>query len=431
MFCEKCGTKNEDNSKFCEECGAVLANEEGENDFSDFSSKGTFVAPNLNAGTTGALAVEKKPMSLKNKILLILSGVIILLCGGLYSFGKMATDPKKIVERYFENISAQKYEEAYEYMDIADNEFTTKEMFVTVMENRNGDDKTNILNYTVKEEPQQNPLMKEYAVTYTQKGTGSSSVAYITLMKQNSKKWLLFDDYKIAESDLTAKDYSVTIPQGTEVYIDGIKVSENYAEKQEETSYYGGIKEKFYTIPSIFVGTHKIKVSSPFSKDKEFDKYIEDAGYIDINSVELTDNAKAEVSKIAEEFLNTFVTSAINKKSLDEMSDYFASTADMESIEEVYDDLTDWAIDDEGVGVKSITFYEFDSTPEKEYQSDYQYGVSSTFQYNYTLLEEDWFDEIIEEYTPDNPKTGRANVYFVYQDGKWLISDLWMNIYFY
>lgn len=441
MFCEKCGTKNEDNAKFCEECGAVLEVKEmsyiGANNFSNSPQKPTFTAPSLNDDIPGItlkntqpIKSERKPMSLKNKIILAVVGVLIILCGSLYSLGKIATSPEKIVEKYFENISSQKYTEAYEYMDIESNEFTTKDIFVKVMENRNGKKEADILNYTIKENLEQNPLMKKYTITYTQKGSSNTSTMNVTLMKQSSKKWLFYDDYKIAENGLIAKDYSITIPNGAEIYIDDIKVNENYAENSISMNL-NTITEKTYIIPSIFVGTHKIKVSSPFSKDKIFDKNIENGGFIDVYSVDLTDTAKEEVSKVAEEFLDKVVTSAIDKKPLDDLKTYFSVNANMERIQENYDNLKEKGINDEGIGVKSITLNQFKSTANKEYQSESSYGVSVNYEYNYTALKENWFDETIEEYTPERSQNGSATVYFIYEDGKWMVSDFYINIYMY
>ena len=441
MFCEKCGAKNEDNARFCEECGAVLAVEEkscvGVNGIADSPEKTAFTAPDLDGEVSGvsfkdnkSLKTEKNPMSLKNKIIIAVVAVLVILCGLLYYFGKMATDPKKIVEKYLDSISSHEYAEAYECMDIESTEFTTKDLFVKVMENKNGENEADMVNYTIQEVLDQNPLVKEYDITYTRKGSSGISSMNVTLVKQASKKWLFYDDYKIAEDGLIAKDYSITVPEGTEVYIDDIKVDEKY-EEEPDTSYSSAIKEKTYTIPSIFVGIHKIKVSSPFSKDYVFDEYIEDGGYTNVYGVELTDTAKAEVPRIAEEFVGKYATSAIGKKSLDELKTYFSADADMDNIQDDYDDLMDYGVNEEGFGVKSITFDRSKSTAEEEYKMGSSYCVSVDYEYNYTALKENWFEETIEEYTPDSLHDGSANIYFVYEDGKWKISDFYINIYMY
>lgn len=437
MFCEKCGAKNEDNAKFCEECGAILDTESTISAETSDVSKTTFTAPALDGNepevvfkNTPAEKVEIKPMSLKTKLILLVSGILVILCFSLYSIGKSITSPEKIVKKYFENISSKNYTEAFECIDIDSNEFTTKELFVKVMEKQNEKNNSEILNYTVTEKLDQNPLMKTFTVTYTQKGNSSTSTMNVTLIKQASKKWLFYDDYKIAENGLIAKECSITVPAVAEVYIDDIKVDESYVEKSSETTSTSQ-NNKTYVIPSIFEGTHTVKVKAPFAKEYVSDEHINNGERINVYSLELADASKEEVSKIAEDFVNKTITSAINKKSFDEIKTYFATNADMESIQEKYDDFAEKSINDEGVGVKSIAFDKFKSNPNKEYQSNSNYTVSLEYEYNYTALRKGWFDEEVSEYTPDRPQKGSANVYFTYENGKWMISDFYISVYLY
>ena len=437
MFCEKCGAKNDNNAKFCEGCGTALETAETVLE----SAKGfktpekeSFVAPDLSDGSKTVSSNNfsektKTPMSLKNKIIIIVVAVLVVLCGLLYYLGKVVTDPKKIVERYFESITSNNYAEAYECMDIESGEFTTKDMFVKVMENLNEEDKKSVTNYTVKENINQNPLMKSYEITYTQKGRNDIYSMDITLMKQASKKWLFYDDYKVAENGLIAKQYSVTVPDGTELYIDDIKVDEKYVSDDNEASV--GIKEKNYIIPEIFVGNHEFKVTASFIKDKVFDYMIYDEGYVYVDYVELSDESIKEVSVLAEEFVNKFVTSAITKKPMDSINTYLAKNVDISSIKYIYDELMERGLNEEGVGVKTINFTEFETEAQEYYGSGTSYYASVDFEYNYTALSKNWYDDTIEEYTPDYPQNGYATVYFVYEDGKWMVSDIYISIYMY
>lgn len=445
MFCEKCGTKNDDNAKFCEKCGAaievfeaVYAGSGGESGTFENKDNGGFVAPNAGYDgdfdmgyESGGYKAPKKSMSLKNKILLVLVGAVVVCGSSLYYIGKLATSPEKIVEKYFENVSSKRYAEAYECMDIDGNEFTTKDMFVKVMENKNKDDNTEILNFTVKEQFEQNPLTKRYIVTYTQKGSKNTSSEEITLMKHSKKKWLFYDDYRIAQDGLVAVNYSVVIPEGAEIYIDDIKVDEKYAEKNLNENDLYGVAEKSYTIPSIFSGMHRIKVTAPFANDKEFEDYIENGESTEVYNLEVNEQTKTELSKLAEEFTQKFVASAVEKKSFDELKSYFSDKTALDNIQDIYDNLTEKGVNDEGVGVKSITFGKFKPTASKKYETESKYSVPISFEYNYTALRKDWFDESIEEYTPERMQNGSGTVYFMYEDGKWNISELYINIYLY
>ena len=127
MFCEKCGTKIEDGAKFCEECGTPVASEEIVIETPEKEvPKNEFVAPVLdeNEDETPVLNPEpqvireKKPMSKKNKIILIASLALAVCLVCLYYVGKTLADPARIVNSYVDAVSSGDYAKAYEYMDI-------------------------------------------------------------------------------------------------------------------------------------------------------------------------------------------------------------------------------------------------------------------------------------------------------------------------
>ena len=161
MFCEKCGTKNNDVSKFCEGCGAPLKTAEEnvvfQNDVAQ-TKKEEFVAPVLdddkdvifeNSAVTNA---PKKPLTKKNKMIIIAAAIGIIILGILFYLGKVFTDPAKTVDKYIKSLSEKNYTEAFKCMKIESTEFTTKEMYEKVMNNKiskNG--AKDILNYSIAE----------------------------------------------------------------------------------------------------------------------------------------------------------------------------------------------------------------------------------------------------------------------------------------
>ncbi len=423
MFCENCGTKNENDAKFCESCGAPLNFEE-----TPAPVKEELVAPAETTPVTFT-AKESKPMSKKSKLIWTIVGAVAILSCLFYWVGKSASDPEKVVTKYIDSISNENYAKAYECMSIEGSEFTTKDMFIKIMEERTKTSSEKILNYTVREYPSTTPLMKTYTVSYTQPGNSYVDTMDVTLIKQPSKKWLFFDDYRIAESDLIVKDYYVTVPVGTEVYIDEIKVEDKYLVKYEDTDY--APTTTSYSIPYIFTGMHKVKVTSPITEAKEFDKFVEPGTAIDIYSLKLTEEAKADACKIAEEFTEKVITSGIAKKSFDELSSYFSERADKEDMADTYENLTDRGIDEDGTGVKSVTLSNMESRGYEDYEMGASYSVSVDYEYTYTSLREDYWDDTIEEYSPSSPEEGSATVYFVYENGKWMITDYYVSLYMY
>ena len=302
-------------------------------------------------------------------------------------------------------------------------------IFIEIMEEKTKTSSTKILNYTIREYPSTTPLMKSFEVSYTQPGNNYIDTMDITLIKQASKKWLFFDDYRIAESDLIAKDYTVTIPVGTEIYIDDIKVEDKYLIKYEDMDYTPTTSS--YSIPYIFTGIHKVKVTSPITEAKEFDKNIVNGDYLEVYSLTLTEESKTAVRKVAQEFTEKVITSGIAKKSLDELNGYFSEKADMDDIADTYENLTDRGLNEDGTGVKSVTLSNLEAKSYDNYEMSYSYAVTVEFEYDYTSLREDYWDDTIEEYSPSRPEDGSATVYFIYENGNWMVTDYYVSMYMY
>ncbi len=307
MFCEKCGTKNEDGAIFCENCGNKLIVEE-------FAKKEKFTAPNLNSegGENRAVTIEKKPMSLKNKIILIVVLVLAVLLVGAYNLGKHFADPKRVVENYVENMLSKNYNDAFNSLDFEDNEFTQKSDFAKVMKN-NGEN-WNFANYTITEELSEDPFLKSYKVSYHKKGASDSEELYVTLVKQNEKKYLLFDDYKVSVKELLAKDFSVVVPEEATVYIDQTKVSEKYVAEDEELD--KGLKK--YIIPSVFEGAHRVKITMPLCDEKIIeDYYIETSKELEFDEFYLSEDATAEIEQIADKFMREYYEKRTDNSRID------------------------------------------------------------------------------------------------------------------
>ncbi|MEG0771104.1 MAG: zinc ribbon domain-containing protein, partial [Clostridia bacterium] len=238
MYCEQCGRANEDGSKFCEGCGAVLETENNvnnpgvqiENQYfngqvatqNKMQPVNTYAAPAYVYNTAVAPKV-KKPITVKQKIIMILIGIIVVAAVVFFGVCYTMSNPENTVKDFFNSTVAHDFSKSYDCLDITQGEFTTKDMFIKMMENKaKGMPKKEILNYNIKEvdankalngiyESASSPksaykntsntssgLMKYYTVEYTEKGSSSAQTGSIILIKQKSKSWLFFDSYKVA-----------------------------------------------------------------------------------------------------------------------------------------------------------------------------------------------------------------------------------------
>ena len=97
MFCPECGTKNADDGRFCENCGAKLEHPQ--------TSPAQSVQPNTNQAQPQVAPATipkppRKPMPLAAKLIIILVLVLIAAGTGGYFVLKSLTNPENIVTDY-------------------------------------------------------------------------------------------------------------------------------------------------------------------------------------------------------------------------------------------------------------------------------------------------------------------------------------------
>lgn len=407
MFCENCGKKNEDNVRFCENCGAPMETVQPAPAAPVFTAQ----APE-NTAPVFAAAAPKKPMSLKNKIILIVIAALVVILGALYGVGKVMTDPKKMVEKYAKSLSVKDYATAYSFFDIKETEFTSKEMFAERMKGTDTE-LTNANNFAVVEIPGTSPLMKSFQISYTARGSSSPDSITLNLMKQPDKKWLIFDSYKIVAEELIANDVSIVTLKGTEVSINNKKIADSYITEDE----YLESSQVKYVIPSIFEGEYDIKISGSFIKESvQEDTYLYDDSYIDLDYFDLTEEATEELYTISENFFKDYFNGIHENKDFNtQLSKYLASDAEVYDANEYYNDLIDTYHGNRAVSI-SAGFEEFDCSYGTSYSS--YSGCEVYVNADYSLVISD------ETSTENYEEYGYMTLYFIYEDGQWLISEI-------
>ena len=166
MFCPECGKKNEEGAQFCEHCGAKIVEE----------SK--VVLPKQ----------PKKPMKKKTKIIIIVSTVLVL---ALAILGIVLSDsfkPSKVATEYFEALMNNDTNKIYDYIDVPENEFTTKKIFTEVTDS----EKEDLVNYqVVSEEKSTDGLSAQVKISYTLEGRQTPLTTTIYLVKDKKNKMLI------------------------------------------------------------------------------------------------------------------------------------------------------------------------------------------------------------------------------------------------
>lgn len=211
MFCQACGTPNDDAALFCESCGARLE--------------------------------KKKTGKIISKEHIILFSEIVILCILIvvfYSVGELSCSPENVAERYFVNVVNGNWEKVFQELDIEETPFINAERLSDADINRIFE---NINNYSVAQNTLDRELWNELTntdlgtvvtINYRLKGMDYDNRYEIPLNKQIDKKYLFFDDWKVGTGNLVCQNFSVYVPDGAKVMVDGIPLDDTYLRETEE-----------------------------------------------------------------------------------------------------------------------------------------------------------------------------------------------------
>lgn len=307
MFCGECGAKNESDALFCAECGKPLAHEE-----------------NKETKTVERTVVPRQPMSKKNKIIISIIVLVVVVLGVGYKIGSDLTSPKKIANDYIQAMINQDGEKLYKYIEIeGDTTFASKKIFADLLKSEK--DESNIVNYKITDVKYgDSKLNAKVTFKYTTKNSSSEKTDTVSLTKQKGNKYLIFDNWKISDfsaDNLLVKDFELKVPKGAKVSFAGINVTEKYLSKDNSTS-----KLDVYVLPEVF--SSKTIIKTQLSNGLEMEKEVTPSSYrnsytLTFDEDSLSENSKETIINKSKEVLTTIYTNAIARKEFDEFKSSF------------------------------------------------------------------------------------------------------------
>lgn len=423
MYCPECGKNNPEGLQHCQYCHAELIDNAPQQ------------LPNVD--------LEKYVSKVKNadyksffetlkakKGTIIPIAVILILVIGVLIGGAVAASPDRLVKSYMEAYIAQDYEKMYDYMAIKESDFVNEETFANYMANYEQSDIPEIANYTINPQESQesyemsgsNSLSKVYVVSYVLEGSGSEQTMYIDLIKQDTKKWVFFDDYKVAMDGAVCNDYKILAPSGLTVKIDDIEISETPIEETEETE---NANTSYYTVDSIFSGTHTVSITGDLIQDYSESLYIESRDtdeysmYSDSYDEEffdfvLKDEQVAAIEAAAPEFVTTLYQNALSGESVDTVSGSVSSTYD--DFINVYE-----RISNNSDSISNLKFSDFSVEDSSCYFSDGCFTYSFRLNFTSSFSETSWYSSEPRERTNDY---SNAYMTYSYENDTWKVSSI-------
>lgn len=388
LFCPECGKKNEAGAKFCEFCGAKMED---------------------NTQTVTPKEVKPhRPMKKSTKILIIIIVAIVVILVAAYLILSNNYKPSKVAEDYFVALADKDTDKLYNYLDIKENEFTTKKIFSEVFDE---EEDTELLNYKVESETiSSDGLSATVTINYTLKDDKEPSSAVIYLVKDKNNNLLIFDNWKISNQEsLVVEDYVIRTIKGSSLKLEGVDVDKKYLDENSNSDY------DVYTIPSLFRGDYDATVTLENGLSFESTLSVDSYGSANLTNLELDDeNEEAFETEISKVVSNLYSSAMEQKNFSDIKSTYEYEGADLTDLEDAYDSFKN------SIGSGNLTRLEVsgidiqrDSITDEGYifvtvEIDYDYTVKSSYN-----------DE-----TYDNTDSDIAYLTFDYYDNSYKLIDM-------
>lgn len=409
MFCPECGRKNPDDAVFCENCGTKIMDKD-QQVILDQSK----LAVGHQIKAHSRKAVSKKSIVVGIIILFFLVSAITFVL-----VGKSLSSPERSAEQYFECVMDGDWENVYSQLELSDSELLSKKMFLAAKEDS---ELEKVSSYTVgsvrnagKEDT------KKVTIRYRSKGDSGRQKYEITLVRQEEKFLFFFNKWKVIPSDMLINNYTLTVPLGTTVSLDGVTLADKEKVKEGNDLY----SEYFdtYQVDALFEGNHDIKVTADNMEDYEETVNLEKDEYDSfyLTEMELKQDVVDQVATDAKDILKSILQAGVEKKDFSSIQDYFSTDNEIQSdMKSSYESFID---DLEYAEVSNLEVQDISATTESSYADGAaMVDVTLDFEYNYTYNDKDWWTG--ELTVTNDTKSNDATVYFKYEDGKWVITYL-------
>lgn len=334
MFCSKCGTKNAKGAKFCKSCGAEM--KDVVKDTPKKSAKQPAKAEKKPVDST-----KVKDFFKKYKIPIIIGGIIIVLLICYLILNSTVFSAKSFAKKYAQAVIQNDYATQIEYADVyGKSDFITKKI---VEEKYKDEKKKNIeqirmlsdkeiarLNSTGNEDlddiledlfdtntSKSNSLTKTYVFEYITSDSKKSEYLTVNISKASNKKYLVFNNWKALGEDVIAENVTVEADPNTTVAVEGIKLTDKYLDEKNSTK-----STNVYKIPSILKEKVSIEIILKNGIKLEDTKNVYSKQSIDTTSsygYDLTKESTKKLETVVKNFLDGYVTAAINKTDIAEV----------------------------------------------------------------------------------------------------------------
>ena len=352
----------------------------------------------------------KKPFKV-NKLAVVTGILSVAFIASIVVFfvvGKNTFSAQNVATDYFKAIINGDWDVAYDMMDMEESDFINKDMFVKAV---NGSDTLKVNKYTVK--ASESSIAADAVIKYRKRGASSDDELELSMNKEDSKQFLLFDSWKISSDSFT-----VQVPSGTTLYIDDVEVPEKYID--EDTDSY-----TTYTIDKLFKGTHTFYIetgdfeSSKGTYDVEYDE-----DYYTVDSIKIDQDSQKEIVDTAYGYMKQIIDAASTGQKFNSIKDIFTDDAAKDAKDEYENyfasEFYAYAKDD---GITGVALSNVEADVESVYIEEGEVFISISIRYDdaNTGLTTDWWTGSLKNGSAST--SGSTDMLLKYVDGKWIIAN--------
>lgn len=348
MYCEHCGKKIDEDSKFCEFCGTKLTKEEPKKE---------------------KFQKEKNPNETKILIVIMLIAIFGFI---FYQELKYFNSPENAINSFLKDYKNKNYDSILENLNIESTPFTNAEILKTINK-----DLLNINDFKIIECKSDNSDTAKCEISYRTNKNGMDSSKTYRLRKKEEKRLGIFTEWIIENQDIEIQnDWVLFLPKDSTGALEGINLFDYRSIENDKNGY------DAYKIPIIFKGNYNLEMTTNSGITLKSTVKVNGSNYTyQFNLKDISDEMRNSIKNLGSETIETFYQGIISKKKKEELeSNYDISKilSDYETLKaEIESDITLKEFKIIEIKITGLELKE-DGKLFITYQMNYQY----TFDYN-------------------------------------------------
>lgn len=429
MFCPFCGAKNEDDAIFCEACGERITEEPAAPAAQTVQSSLIPAAPAQIYSVQTAMPPKAPRKKLSRKAAVLIAAAVVIVGGGILTYFILANknSPMSVADSYVKNMMDGNAQAMYSQMNLPAGDFDTEEQFAALISHGENDyTAANVLDYKITDTSSgdSNAAVKDLQVQFTLRD-GSSDFYDVRLVRQKDKKDLFFSDWKVESSDLVASKYTVYVPKGAALAIDGTAVADSCKAAVSDND---GFDE--YNISNIFTGSHEIAVTEKDMEDYTDTVSVVNGGAATVSGLTPSDALIQKICSQQKDMIQQIYNAAIARQNFSTIAKLFTDDSSTQSdLQNDYQSFVYSLPNDDYDTLKSVTIEEVNEYSGSGYAPSLNNDGSLTlyFSCNFTYSAEyldSWTDATVDFTPGDDCEYSYACSFVKNSSGSWVMDSM-------